>query len=132
MLVILASIAIGVGNALTAPIQEIPVLIDLYNSDKYIWGMYIIVDDLEGHCKNVTELSLGCAHPWSGDMYMLESKLGYVEEITGFDIFTHEYLHIRCEYYNVKHNWHYDNGPDAIYIPNTDYWNTCGYFVDRG
>lgn len=91
-----------------------------------IEGTYNIVDDLRPYCGHVTNKTIGCADVSEADMFILKSAMGYVDPVYPIDIFTHEYLHIRCEYKQPASNWHYGNGDEQKIYPHIDYWNTCG------
>ncbi len=130
ILIILLTISISIGVVLAYGSHGndiIPVLIKLYPSGEIIEGRYVITDSLFGKCYPFTEKVVGCAHRQSATMYIQRDSIDFIRSTTGYDIFMHEYLHIRCEYNNLNHNWHYDNGEKARYYSHINYWETCGW-----
>ena len=129
VLIIALAITVSIGGFLAYGSHGntvIPVLIELYPDGEIIEGQYIITDSLFGKCYPFKDTLIGCASRSSATMYILRSDMDFVRSVTGYDIFTHEYLHIRCEYNDWDYNWHVANGEDAVYYSNVNYWETCG------
>ena len=129
LLIILLAIVVSIGGFFAYGSHGndvIPILIKLYPDGELVKGKYIITDSLFGKCKPFKENLAGCAHRKYATMYIKRDAVGNVNPITGYDIFTHEYIHIRCEYHDWNHNWHVGNGDDAVYYSNVNYWETCG------
>lgn len=100
----------------------IPVLVEQIDG-KYVWWNYIIVSDVREYpiwCSSTRENVVGCANYLYRVMLIEDSFY----QSKGMDVFTHEYIHARCDY--DSSNWHLNNTHPVINKSPDVYWNTCG------
>ena len=105
----------------------IPVTVYLFETNEPDLWHYVLVDNIVDYkeiCYIATEKTIGCSIPSMKIMFIKTDKAGYVDP-AGYDVFTHEYIHARCDQGDT--NWHADNNYGYYYIlPNVNYYETCG------
>ena len=125
MLLLIGLTVSGINNQHVGAETEYKTWVSIWkNTNLYVPVRIVITDNLDYCYMNSTKV-IGCASSSRQEIRILQDYVSYVDRVSGIDIFLHEYLHIRCEWFDSDYNWHISNDNPLI-LKNVDYWNTCG------
>lgn len=93
-------------------------------TDLYIPIKILVKDDIYCYSDVPDNKTAGCAKLSNSTIMIKTKHIAHIDR-AGHDIFLHEYLHFRCEWFNRGANYHVDNN-NPLFVKGINYWDTCG------